>query len=224
MYLTRFHLDPRTRPGARALEDAQRMHSIVAAATEAGSSADTGGPRTLWRIDRDDPRAPLLWVLSPVRPDLDEFAADAGRVVGGVVYDSRAYSPLLERLKLGQVYAFRLAANAARSGKKSTESMASKRFGHVTSSQQLAWLETRAVAHGFTLRTSMSGEGDVAVVGRRRLVFSRRGERVTIALSEFLGHLEVSDVDRFRRSLVTGIGHARAYGCGLLTLAAPRRA
>jgi CRISPR system Cascade subunit CasE len=42
-------------------------------------------------------------------------------------------------------------------------------------------------------------------------------------VSEFAGHLAVSDPDALRRSLVVGIGHARAYGCGLLTLAAPRR-
>jgi CRISPR system Cascade subunit CasE len=33
--------------------------------------------------------------------------------------------------------------------------------------------------------------------------------------------LEVTGPDALRHALTSGIGHARAYGCGLLTLAEP---
>lgn len=232
MFLTRFHLDPRSPAGSRALRNPQRMHAIVAAATSGRSAPDGALPppgpapsrgRTLWRLDQDDPASPLLWVVSIARPDFDEIAGEAGKVVAGVVYETRPYEALLDRLEAGQVYAFRLAANAVRSGRRSPESPATQRFGHVTVAQQLSWLEARSDVHGFSLRKSITGEPDAAIVGRRRLAFSRQGQRVTIAVSEFMGHLEVSDPDRLRRSLATGIGHGRAYGCGLLTVAAPRR-
>ena len=222
MFLTRFHVDARTPAGARALDDAQHMHAMVARATAVPSQSDGSPGRTLWRLDRDDPAAPILWVVSAARPDLDAFAAEAGRVVAGVVYSSRPYETLLDRLVVGQVYAFRLAANAARSGRRTPESSSTQRFGHVTAAQQLSWLQDRAAAHGFALRSLAGGEPDAAVVGRRRLTFFRQGRRVTIALSDFMGHLEVSEPDTLRRSLVFGIGHGRAYGAGLLTLAQPR--
>ena len=231
MFLTRFHVDARSPSGARALQDPQRMHAIVAAATSEGAapgessllpgSASPG--RTLWRIDRDTPASPTLWVVSGRRPDLDGFAQEAGSLIDGTIYASKPYEVLLNRLAAGQVYAFRLAANAVRNGRRSPESETTQRFGHVTSAQQLTWLQTRAERHGFSLCKSTTGEPDAVVVGHRRNTFFRQGQRVTIALSDFMGHLEVIDTERVRRSLVSGIGHGRAYGCGLLTLAEPRR-
>jgi len=47
--------------------------------------------------------------------------------------------------------------------------------------------------------------------------------RVTIARTTYVGALEVTDADSLSRTLCQGLGHARAYGCGLLTLA-PLRA
>ena len=224
MFLTRFHLDPRTPVGARALTDPQRLHATIYAAMPTQPVVvhhDLGRP--LWRVDRDNPNDPLLWIVSPERPELDAFAGAAGQVIGGVVYESRSYQELLDRLDAGQVYAFRLAANAVHSGRRSRDAKDTQRFGHVTAVQQLSWLATRAEGHGFALRRSISGDVDAALVGGRRLVFWRDGTRVTISVSEFMGHLEIRDAELIRGTLIKGIGHARAYGCGLLTLAAPRR-
>lgn len=223
MFLTRFHVDPRRPAGWRALQDPQRMHAIIAGATSASSTPKGDPGRSLWRLDRDEPANPTLWVVSTVRPDLDSFAADAGKVVTGTIYESRPYDTLLDQLQTGQVYAFRLAANAVRSGRRLPGSETTQRFGHVTAAQQVEWLKTRAQQHGFSLCTSSTREPDVAVTGGRRLTFFRQGRRVTIALTELMGHLEVDDPALLRRSLVTGIGHARAYGCGLLSLAPPKR-
>jgi CRISPR system Cascade subunit CasE len=160
--------------------------------------------------------------VSTERPNLDALADETGRSVEGTVYQSRDYSPLLDRLEEGQVYAFRLAGNAARSGRRSQEAKRTQRFGHVTPAQQIEWLMQKAEMYGFHVRPSMTGEADVAVVGRRRTVFSRDGQRVVIAVAEFIGHLQVIDPNAMHKALTAGIGHARAYGCGLLTLAAPR--
>lgn len=92
----------------------------------------------------------------------------------------------------------------------------------MTPAQQTTWILRQAEVHGFKLRPSSTGEPDVAVLGRRRTVFWRDAHRVVIAVVEFIGHLEVVDPERLRRALTGGIGHARAYGCGLLTLATAR--
>lgn len=224
MFLTRLYMDPRRQAALGVLRNPQRMHAIIARATSISTPQDAASAgRTLWRVDGDDPRAPVLFVVSTVKPDFDEFAGSVGQVVEGARYESKPYDPLLDRLEAGQVYAFRLAANAVRSGRSTPTSAETKRHGHVTVAQQLGWLLTRCEQHGFRIRAATSGEPDVAVTGGRRMVFRRQGQQVTIALTEFMGHLEVLNRELLRRSLITGIGHARAYGCGLLTLAPPAR-
>ncbi|WP_412759429.1 type I-E CRISPR-associated protein Cas6/Cse3/CasE [Nocardiopsis rhodophaea] len=49
-----------------------------------------------------------------------------------------------------------------------------------------------------------------------------RGERVTLLAVTLEGKLRVKDVEVFRRSLTHGIGRAKGYGCGLISLAASR--
>ena len=60
---------------------------------------------------------------------------------------------------------------------------------------------------------------DLAVVGRAVRRFPRNGSTVTLATATFEGHLEVTDVAALRHALNHGVGRAKAYGCGLLTLA-----
>lgn len=50
-----------------------------------------------------------------------------------------------------------------------------------------------------------------------------QGRRMTFAAVTFEGVLEITDVDRFRAALVEGIGPAKAYGFGLLSIAPPPR-
>ena len=120
MHLTRFSIDLRRRASQRYLTSPQRMHAAIATATT--SAPASGNGRVLWRLDgvasASTERPPLLWVVSPAPPALDELAAEIGLAVGGVIYRTKPYGPFLDRLSAGQRYAFRLGANAVRSGKK----------------------------------------------------------------------------------------------------------
>lgn len=42
------------------------------------------------------------------------------------------------------------------------------------------------------------------------------GPRQSLHRVDFAGELSVLDAGKFARALVTGIGHAKAFGCGLL--------
>ncbi len=219
MFLTRFNLNPRTRAGARYLANRNQIHAAIYGAMPTQPVVATSHARPLWRLDRDDAAAPVLWVVSPDRPSLDSLAEEAGRSVDGIVYQTRPYDALLDSLAEGQVYAFKLAANASHSGRMSMESARTQRFGHVTAAQQLEWFAARAPRYGFSFPTTVGGEPDVAVVGSTLSYFRRDQARVTVRVSEFTGRLRVTDPMTLRRALTQGIGHARAYGCGLLTLA-----
>lgn len=214
MFLTRCHID--ARKGWRYLESPQRLHAAIYRAMPT-QPVDVASGRPLWRVDYRETTTPVLWIVSHEEPQLDHFAKEAGRAVDGVTYQTRAYAPLLDQLSQGQTYAFRLTANPTHSVPVDGQS---RRFGHVTTLQQLKWLIDRAPRLGFTFPSAM-GEPDVAVVGGGNLVFSRNGKRVTLTTSEFAGHLQVSDHEMLRTTLMQGIGHARAYGCGLLTVAKP---
>ena len=79
----------------------------------------------------------------------------------------------------------------------------------------LAWLRTRAAGAGFELIG--------ATVGAYQPQQSRkRGQDQAIQFSsvEFSGELVVCDPTAFQRTLLEGLGHAKAFGCGLMLVKA----
>ena len=222
MYLTRFFIDPRNRQGIRYLQNPHLLHAAIYDAMPTQPVVVCPGePRPLWRLDLGDARRPILYVASPEKPALDPLANEAGQSVDGRVYEVRDYAPLLGKLQVGQAYAFRLTANPEHQGRRG-EDDATKRLGHVTADQQVRWLVERTDKHGFEILPGTTGVPDVATVSRRRATFRRGQDTVTLDVADFAGHLRVIDAELFRQALVSGIGHGRAYGCGLMTLAAPR--
>ncbi|MFJ5221075.1 type I-E CRISPR-associated protein Cas6/Cse3/CasE [Streptomyces sp. NPDC088354] len=105
-----------------------------------------------------------------------------------------------------------------------------------TAAQQLNWLLTRAERHGFTIPTvptpapapgithdspSPQDAPAVSLFTRDVLRFRKHshGPRITLATATFHGHLRVTDPVALRAALLAGIGPAKGYGQGLLTLA-----
>lgn len=115
--------------------------------------------------------------------------------------------------------------------------------GHRTVAHQLRWLLDRVAAWGVQLpdaRTDAPAVGgdkadagttdttlappDVRIVARRRVSFARNdGGHVTFEQVTYEGHLRVVDPERLAGVLIAGVGKAKAYGCGLLTLAPSTR-
>jgi len=240
MYLTRAYLNPRRDGAQRLLASPHRMHAATLASfPDQPVPAPSDRGRVLWRLDPDNPHRPVLWIVSPTRPDLTHIIETAGWPRADTPqWESRSYEPLLQRLATGQRYAFRLTANPTRQIK-NDDSKANgapapgprprgKRVPHATVDHQLDWLSQRAEHAGFRLLPASallpgSGEHATQIELRERATARFRKSdterRVTIARTTYVGALEVSDADSLRRVLCQGLGHARAYGCGLLTLA-----
>lgn len=217
MYLTRFEINTARRGARDLLASPQRLHAAVLAAFPAThrEPGDTG--RVLWRVDQRGQQT-LLYLASPHEPDLTHLVETAGwPATHG--WDTRPYAVLLDRLAPGQQWAFRLTANPVASRRKSDDSARSQRFGHVTAAQQSTWLLDRASRNGFAIPETTHKEPDVAVHGRRIWRFPRQGHTITLATAVFEGRLEVIDPATLRRALTHGIGPAKGYGCGLITLA-----
>jgi CRISPR system Cascade subunit CasE len=124
-------------------------------------------------------------------------------------------TPLHDRLAGGQEWVFRVTANPVHS-KRGPAGGRGKRYGHVTVTQQEDWLRSRSAEWGFEVLKA-------SVTSRKRLSFSRGsdGEQrsVTLSVATFDGVLRVLEPGAFRGSLINGIGRAKGYGCGLITLA-----
>ncbi|GLZ09192.1 type I-E CRISPR-associated protein Cas6/Cse3/CasE [Actinomadura sp. NBRC 104412] len=225
MYLTRAFLNPRRAGAIHLLGSPQRMHAAVMAGFPPLLAPND---RVLWRVDAENSHKVSLYIVSPHRPDLTHLVEQAGWPHSDVPsWATKSYEPLLQRLKAGQRYAFRLTANptyvVARHGQRGL------RRPHVTAEQQTAWLLEQSAKRGFEVLPAATPHPlpteqahNLRLVDRHRIRFTRKaGGTVTLNRVTFQGLLEVTDEVALRATLIYGIGRARAYGCGLLTLARP---
>lgn len=227
-YLTRIFINPARRGGRKLITNPEAMHAAVLSCFPPDVSHTNG--RILWRLDETN-GSHTLFIVSPEQPDASSLIEQAGWSTrpGNIAN----YGRLLSSLKNGQEWAFRLTANPVES-RPSVNGTRGKVLPHVTTDQQVGWLNTKASKYGFELPSAMETEGDAfaplqtMVTKRTNLRFFKGGierskrNRVALRVAQFDGLLRVTDAELLRHSLVNGIGRAKAYGCGLLTLAKPR--
>jgi CRISPR system Cascade subunit CasE len=230
MYMSRIALNRARRGTRNLLGSPYRLHAAVEAAFHPSldePEAPRGIGRILWRVDHAGPHT-FLYVVSPQRPDFTHIVEQAGWPTEQG-WETSDYNPFLERLADGQRWAFRLVANPvhmsrADCGRDPVNGIghrAGKRVAHVTIHQQRDWFVGRAEKLGFRLPTGAAdAEPTVWLSDRHRWQFQRGGDKVTLSTVRFDGALEVTDANLLRQALVQGVGRAKGFGCGLLTLAA----
>lgn len=218
MYMSRVWLDPSRRGARRLLASPQRIHAVVAGATAAeGQTA-----RPLWRMDDSSSGLQLL-VVSEREPDFTALLEQADVPVEDG-WQTTAYAPFLDALQVGQRWRFRLTANPTRNVREVTDPTKlprGKRVPVIGNGNLQGWFLQKAPAWGIGTNPEA-----FLVTGNRAEDF-RKGasadggtpQRVVITATQFDGTLEVRDTDALRSALTRGVGSAKAYGCGLLTLA-----
>lgn len=218
-YLCSIPLNPLRSGAQRLLSHPQRMHAAVEGALPPQRSG-----RLLWRLERNGPHANLL-VLSPDPPTLEHIVEQAGwpDAIGGRprVAD---LSPLLAQLAVGREFEFRVRLNPVQRvpGASGTRG---ERKGHRTMRHQLDWFLARATSEpiwGFTVGQPEASTAIIVERDQLRFTKSAAQPQVVIDTATFQGVLTVTDAGRLRQCLTEGIGSGKAYGCGLLTLAAAR--
>ncbi|MFD3685735.1 type I-E CRISPR-associated protein Cas6/Cse3/CasE [Nocardiopsis sp. NPDC058631] len=244
MYLTRFRFNT-NRPGSRRLlSSPQATHAAVLGGFpdllpgDPGNQGEAGAPRVLWRVDRNARAEVLLYVVSPTAPDLTHLVEQAGWPAAEAPgWQSHDYGAFLEKLEAGQTWAFRLTANPVHSIRRK-DGEPTKVTAHLTPRHQAGWLLQRQEACGIEIvrkpveQQLLPGEDEheLVVHGRDASGFDKpdprtgRGKgngrmRVPLVTATFDGRLTVTDPDALRRVLCAGLGRAKAYGCGLMTLA-----
>lgn len=227
MYLTRFRINTARIGARRLLSSPQMMHAAVLSSFAEIPEPSGAGPRILWRVDRGGSAATYLYLVSPARPDLTHLVEQAGWPQTGR-WETFDYRPFLDRLAKGEEWAFRLTANPVHTARRSDDEP-TKITAHVGLRYQIGWLLKRQEQAGFRVlekapERQMIPEMDnyeLIVHNRRNLAFRKSGQKdpVTVVAVTFDGRLEITDPHALRRTLTQGLGKAKAYGCGLMTLA-----
>lgn len=215
MYLSRIALDMASRETMRAIASPNVMHGLV----ERSFSGEK--QRRLWRIDQFNEKYYLL-ILSMQRPHLINLVNHIGFPDLASSFETKNYTSLLDHLRVGQKWQFRLCANPVRSvSQKNRESSdRGKLYAHVTIAQQKQWLLSRADRHGFKIADNTF---DVIQTDWMNFKKGNSRYRVSIRSAIFEGWLIISELEQFKKTLVNGLGRAKAYGCGLLTIAPIRK-
>jgi len=170
-----------------------------------------GDPRLLFRIESSDGVTRML-VQSQVEPDWQVAFTDFPVLVAPAEYKTFEL-----QLKPGGIYRFRLLANPTH--KQTDEKDGEKhksRQGYFKQEDQLAWLSRKLEAAGAELL-----ECTAASKGLQRSskgAAKQAGEQVHLAVL-FDGLLRVKTPDLLLKALESGIGPAKGYGFGLLSLA-----
>lgn len=217
MYLTRLTVNPRSPEFRRDTANVHDMHRTVMSAYPEGPS--TAGFRrshgVLWRVDlvgsdyvqyvqsHSDPDWSCLPPTHLIRPA-----------------EVRSLRPLLDGISAGRRYAFRLMGNPTRCVR--PEHGSPKRVPHRLPEKQIEWLVGKGEQHGFIVPTTRKAGPDVVATPMPDLSGRRQRQKITIARVRFDGHLIVTDPETFGHTVINGIGRAKAYGCGLLSLAPAR--
>jgi CRISPR system Cascade subunit CasE len=204
MYFTVIPLNVSRQETQKILSSPQVAHAAVLDSFPP-TVTDSERGRVLWRIDRGARHEVTLVIVSPDKPSPLHLVENAGWNNGHEGYTSHDYQRVLDKIAAGDSFSFRVVANT-------TKCVQKKRVGLYTEADQLQWITDRAEDLGFTMKT-------VRVTKVEPDSFSRDGKNLKFAKAQYDGVLEVTNQEKFLAALTNGIGRAKGYGNGLLTIA-----
>lgn len=177
----------------RLLTDFYAMHRFIYNLYPHGKKkvnrADPQAAAILYRLEKGP--APYVLVQSRVAP---------------MWGDIKEFEP---NLRQGNRYWFRLRANATRKNEQG------KRVAVHPVEEQMEWLALRTEARGFSCT-------QVNIIERPGVTYAEKDPTLAdIAINPvvFEGLLRVDNPDLFGQTLTCGLGSAKGFGCGLISLA-----
>ena len=232
MYLSRLTLNPLNAQVRAELARPYEMHRTLLRAFPQGAVGlgrnDDDSAGVLFRVD-EKPHENFITMLvqSKIAPDwsfLDGqkdarghgYLLPASTIDDGKANPSTTEFDLEKKIHTGQTLAFRLRANPTKRLGKSATHDKGKRVGICDEDKQIKWLEDKAKVGGFSIVRAMVSRDE-----RIRDEIHREDQTHDLQLLsvQFDGLLRVLDQDMTRKTVEKGIGSAKGFGFGLLSLA-----
>lgn len=205
-YLSRVEVDVNNRQKIKDLTHLGAYHNWVEQSFPQEFKKDQR-KRHLWRIDTLKQKEYLL-VVSEDKPDLDKLEKYGVKNSA----QTKDYGHFLAGISTNQIMRFRLTANP--SYKKD-----GKRYPHITVKQQEKWLLDRTKKNGFAILQDSQGNYQFDITSRDwQILRHHNSQKVRMSRVSFEGVLQVTDSNKFKTTLLKGIGKEKAYGMGLITV------
>ncbi len=222
LYLSRLTLNQRNAQVRMELVRPYEMHRTLSRAfppdTFNKTRNDDDAAGVLFRVD-ESPRDHRIFALvqSKTAPDWSFLAGK---------HDARGHAYLLQpaefksfepKLAAGQMLAFRLRANPTKRLGKGAGDDHHKRVGIYDEDGQLKWLHNKAKNGGFRVERVMTSR-DEQIEDKIHHNDNQTHDLKLLSV-QFDGILQVADAIRTRETIERGIGSAKGFGFGLLSLA-----
>jgi CRISPR system Cascade subunit CasE len=203
LWLARITLDTRHRAVRQDLRDTVAMHRRLMSLFPDGlGEQPRAQTATLYRL-QDSATGPTVLMQSARQPVPDKLPTGYGH------FDLRELTPLLDALKPGALVHYRIAANPTKRAWKGNHA---GKIVALTGADADTWWHRQAQHHGLDL-LSLTSTPQPTAQGQRSNV------KVTHVVTRFDGRAVIRDVDCVRAAVTAGIGRAKSFGCGLLSLA-----
>jgi CRISPR system Cascade subunit CasE len=212
----------------------RRVLSAFPDATDRGGEVQANARQQhalLYRVDIGHDARTSVLVQSTTLPDWSALPGDYLADTFEPNPASKAFDGTLDRLTCGQGLRFRMRVNATKRLHLAGKGVRGKRVELFGEQRLLEWLLRKAEQHGFALcRTTLEQVEDqprvdqyaVSITQEPKVRGHRASAHLTFGSTLFEGQLMVTEATRFREALGSGIGAAKAYGFGLLSIAPAR--
>ena len=204
MYLSRVILDDSNRKVIEGIVRPSLFHGAIEWSTGKERM------RNVWRIDHLQGKNCILIATQEV-PDLVDFQRQFGLKDEEPL--TKSYDTFLQSLQSGQQWRFRVKINPVKVRE-------GKRYP-VLNKDLYAWFSEKALSAGMDINTESLNIMEIKDYNFYKDVSmrSQRGRYVRFKAVTFEGVMKITDANRVRHALTSGIGKEKAYGCGMLTLA-----
>lgn len=194
-------LNPSSKLARQSLRSPQSVHKTLMACFPESDGSDARREfGVLWRIEPGD--APTVLMQARSRPNLSALPAGYAEV------RVKKLDEHLNSLREGQTVNFRVVLNPIRKSRTNGRN----RQSVVPSSERPHWASDRITQAGFDLLSAPS------LTGLPARHIERGGRRFPIYATRVDGVARVADAQRVAEVLRAGLGPAKAWGCGLMTV------
>ena len=169
--------------------------------------------RKLWRTDKIKNKEYLL-IVSKTAPNIEKMEKYGIKGTAEI----KKYDIFLNNLKNGMKMRFRVSLNPVKSLSRGKEKGRGRLIPLVSVEHQMNFLYERSEKNGFKLE-----KDEFTMVNRQHKILNKnqnieKRRPLRLAYVEYEGILEISDAEKFRKTLTEGIGKKKAYGFGMMTV------